>query len=149
MKFKKEDFYFQDKINEDWKVIQGYNNYSVSNLGRIKNNKSNLILEQILIGEYLYVWLKSDINKKFKYVRVNRIVAKAFIPNPFNKPCVNHLDYNHSNNNVDNLEWVTHKELRAYEITILKLAFISSWLSTTRKVSTRKKDGNILVHYIF
>ena len=41
---------------------------------------------------------------------IHRIVADAFIPNPENKPCVDHIDTNRTNNNVDNLRWVTYKE---------------------------------------
>ena len=52
--------------------------------------------------------LSKDGKVKLKYV--HRLVAEAFIPNPLNKPEVNHIDLNNQNNNVDNLEWVTHTE---------------------------------------
>jgi len=48
------------------------------------------------------------INKKVVYV--HRYLAENYIPNPYNKPCVNHIDGNPSNNSLDNLEWVTKRE---------------------------------------
>jgi hypothetical protein len=45
-----------------------------------------------------------------KYVYLHRVLAQCFIPNPENKPCINHIDFDRSNNSLDNLEWVTYKE---------------------------------------
>lgn len=47
---------------------------------------------------------------KYHHVLIHRIIAISFIPNPENKPCVNHKDGDKQNNNIDNLEWVTHSE---------------------------------------
>ncbi len=92
---------------EEWKIIQNYKNYSVSNFGNIKSNKTNKLLKPNFNKQnYAYVWVKNNDNV-WKRVRINRLVAQEFIPNPENKPCINHLDYNPSNNRVDNLEWDT------------------------------------------
>ena len=57
---------------------------------------------------YLIACLK--LNGKYKNLMVHRVVAECFIPNPENKPEVNHKDFNKENNHASNLEWVTHKE---------------------------------------
>ena len=102
------------KMMEEWKVIQNYKNYSVSNLGNIKNNKTNKILKPNFNKQnYAYVWIKNNDNI-CKRVRIHRLVAQEFIPNRDNKSCVNHLDYNPSNNCLDNLEWVTYQENTDY-----------------------------------
>lgn len=93
---------------EEWKSIKDIPNYDVSNLGRIRNNKTERILKPKLIRGYESVCLRKY-NKNI-HKRVNRLVAEAFIPNPLNKPLVNHIDYNPQNNNVNNLEWVTNSE---------------------------------------
>lgn len=94
-----------------WKKIIVDNietNYSVSDDGQVRNDLTNLILKQQDYQEYKTVGLY--INKKLKTCRVHRLVGQAFIPNPDNKPYINHIDGNRSNNNVCNLEWVTPKE---------------------------------------
>jgi len=67
-------------------------------------------------AEYLRVTLCKDGNSELVYV--HRLVAEAYIPNPENKPMVNHIDGNKQNNNVGNLEWVTGYEnrLHAFEL---------------------------------
>ena len=54
-----------------------------------------------------------------KQVLLHRLLAEKYIPNPENKPCVNHIDGNRSNNNIDNLEWVTYSENHKHAHRIL------------------------------
>ena len=99
--------------NELWKPVQGYKYYEVSNLGRIKNTKLNLLKAQRLTKTgYLIVDLKEDGKKRTRYV--HRLVAQAFIPNDENLPQVNHKDENKKNNCVENLEWCTAAYNNAY-----------------------------------
>ena len=92
---------------EIWKKIEGFGNYSVSNEGRVKNDKIFLKLSYNKRG-YSQVVLWNE--NKNKIQTIHRLVAQAFIPNPDNKPEVNHIDYNKTNNHVSNLEWATKKE---------------------------------------
>ncbi len=93
-----------------WRDIEGYEGlYSVSVNGEIYSHISNKKLKAVKYARnYLGVNLYK--NKKHKSQMVHRLVAKAFISNPKNKPEVNHIDGDPSNNNVENLEWVTPSE---------------------------------------
>jgi hypothetical protein len=55
--------------------------------------------------------------KKVEYL--HRLVAKYFIPNPENKPCVNHIDGNKKNNKASNLEWATYSENHRHAYSVL------------------------------
>ena len=91
---------------ESWKVINDFPNYEISNYGNIRN-KTRLIKAVPNKHGYNVVVLCDSIRKS---VNVHRLVALAFIPNPENKPCIDHIDGNKSNNHADNLRWVTSKE---------------------------------------
>lgn len=92
---------------EVWKDVVENPVYRVSNKGQVFNTKlcRNLALISDTDG-YLVVRL----NQPRKLVKVHRLVAKAFISNPYNKPQVNHLDGIKTNNCIENLEWCTAQE---------------------------------------
>lgn len=98
--------------DEIWKVIEEFPNYEVSNLGRVRNKeKKNIIAPIKGSNGYLSVRIRRNSGDREKpSLSIHRLVAKAFIENPDNKPQVNHIDGNKLNNNVDNLEWCTREE---------------------------------------
>lgn len=102
-------------MQEIWKDIAGYEGlYQVSNYGKVKSlNYNHTKTEKVLCkkqhkSNYVTVMLCKNGENKNKSIHI--LVASAFIPNPNSYPCVNHIDGNKKNNNVDNLEWCTHKQ---------------------------------------
>lgn len=109
-------------MEEEWRSIKGYEYYEVSNLGRIRswiNNKwrkrvtPRILSPYKLSKGYLGVSLSSTSNSD-KTLKIHRLVAEAFIPNPNNLPQVNHKDENKENNCVSNLEWCTNNYNLSY-----------------------------------
>lgn len=110
-------------MDEIWRDIKGYEKYyQVSNLGNIKGLDRIIAYKNGLNRLYKGISLKQELTKdgykrvvlmkegKKKRFMVHRLVAIAFIRNVYNKPYVNHLDGNKSNNVVSNLEWCTNSE---------------------------------------
>ena len=97
-------------MTEIWKDVKGYEGlYKISNYGDVWSERKQGLLKKGKCGrEYYRVVLTK--NKEKKYFDVHRLVATHFVDNPFEKPCVNHIDENKTNNHVSNLEWCTHKE---------------------------------------
>lgn len=95
-------------MKEEWKKIKGFENYSISNLGNVKNKNNELMTPQVSPTGYYTILLYK--NKKPYNKCMHRLVAENFINNPENKKIVNHKDLNKLNNNVNNLEWCTMKE---------------------------------------
>lgn len=108
---------------EIWKDIPGYEGrYQVSNLGRVKSldywrtGKAQIMKAKNHAG-YCRVVLWKD--GKAKEICVHRLVSLVFIPNPENKPYVNHIDGDRRNNKTENLEWVTAQENTIHSVTVL------------------------------
>lgn len=89
---------------EMWVKIFDFPMYSVSDKGRVRNDKSGRILRERKVAKYLGV----SLGGKNKYI--HRLVAVAFVPNPLSKKEVNHADGNRDNNHSYNLQWVTPSE---------------------------------------
>src|ERR1035441_217154 len=120
--------YYMNVTKEELRPIIGYEGYyEVNNLGdvyscerriRVKGNHLERTYKRKKLGQYLthdgylYVCLcKSSVSKN---LTVHRLVARAFIPNPLNKPEVNHKNFNTQDNDINNLEWVTGLENRQH-----------------------------------
>jgi len=95
---------------ELWKDIAGYENlYEVSSNGRVRSIVTGRILKASKAHPIYELVTLYKVDKRQRFY-VHRLVAQAFIPMIANKPHVNHIDGNHKNNRVDNLEWCTYKE---------------------------------------
>ena len=100
---------------EIWKDIVGYEGkYQVSNLGKVKSLDYRNTGKEKVIRQYKqkngYLQVKLHKNSKQKNFKVHRLVATVFIPNPENKPCIDHLNTIRDDNRAENLKWCTAKE---------------------------------------
>ena len=128
---------------EVWKNIEGFPNYSVSNLGRVKSHARDVMKNGSIVGipkeaqimtptiedRSGYAAVGLSVKLTTITVRVHKLVADAFIPNPENKPTIDHIDLNKLNNRVDNLRWATHKE--------------NNNNGGTSQIRVTSKDGNV------
>ena len=140
---------------EIWKKIKGYNDYFVSDKGRIKSIKSGE--ERILKptvdsqGKYLLICLSKK--GKVKLHLVHRLVAEAFKKNEKGLPQVNHIDLNKQNNSIDNLEWVSASEnsKHAYKNGVIKIPTYKGKFGKEHNKSLavvmRKPDGTEETYY--
>jgi len=94
---------------EEYKTIDDFENYEVSNLGNVRNKKTGRILKQ-RFDKYGYCRVNLYNDKKMTVKKIHQIVANAFIENPENKPIIDHIDGDKLNNNVENLRFATNIE---------------------------------------
>lgn len=99
-------------------IIKDFPNYDISPSGIVKNITTGKEIVKRVIRSYFYVDLKN--RGRRKNARLGRLVATIFIPNPENKPQVNHIDGDRFNDNVKNLEWCTFSENQRHKIRLSK-----------------------------
>lgn len=135
---------------EEWKDIPGYEGrYQVSNVGRVKSLpritydtigrckhlKGKIITLQLNTSGYpaFRIWSGG----KGKTIAVHRLLALAFIPNPDNKPYINHLNGVRTDNRVDNLEWCTPSENSTHACRVLKSVYVIGSDNPNAKLNER------------
>lgn len=110
--------------DEEWRPIEGFPRYEISNKGRVKSftnpKKPKILRPHQLKNGYLMVHLAKGEewgSNETECVRIHKLVANAFIPNPENKCHVRHINQDRTDNRVENLRWVTREESNADPIT--------------------------------
>ena len=139
---------------EIWKDIKGYEGqYQVSNFGNIRS-LDRLVYQQGRMQNYQGGSMNSFLNNSGYYTirlskdnhkkdfLVHRLVAEAFLPNPYNLPCINHKDEDPLNNHVDNLEWCTREYNTNYGTATLRRA-----LKMGHRLAQYDKNGNFITSY--
>ena len=129
----------------------GFPNYTITDDGRVfsldymHTGKKNELKPRLCCG-YNRITLCKD--GKEKYILIHRLVALAFIPNPYNLPQVNHKDENKKNNNVSNLEWCSIKYNNTYGTRLERCAEKQlNRKDKSRAVKQFTKDGKFIAEY--
>ena len=128
---------------ENWRLINGYDNYEISSHGRCRNNRTSRILKHGVnsMGYYTVNLSKDKISKNYQ---IHRLVADAFLENPLNKKCVDHIDGNPKNNMLCNLRWATTKENCANRSKLKNTS--SSYKGVTWNKKNKKWEARISIN---
>ena len=120
--------------HEEWKPVAGFESeYLISSHCRVWSNHSQKILKNKHVKGYQYVSLCSCGFRQER--RIHRMVAEAFIPNPYNKPTVNHINETKSDNRVENLEWATTREQNTHGTRTARAMANTNWAARTAKMN--------------
>ena len=156
-----QNIYHICKMEEIFKKLEDYSLYEISNLGRIKNIKTNKFIKQTIITKgYLGVYIYRDSWKKFVSIKVHRLIAETFIGKQENL-VIDHIDNNKQNNNLNNLQYVTNRYNIVKQKLFSKKGFIrknknvkiQTYTIEYRKPSEKRKSftsnniNNCINHY--
>lgn len=129
------------------KKIEGFDGYLVDDLGNVYSQKrKKLILRTPRDSNGYYrigLWNKG----RCKYIFVHRLVAEAFIPNPDNKPEVNHKNGNKTDNRVQNLEWSSRSENMKHAFRVLGKSPRRGVENPRSKIVLQIQDGKIIAEF--
>lgn len=136
-------------MTEQWKTIEEYPLYMASNCGRIKNTETNRILVGGLDKDgYRQVTLQTGDKQVCR--RICRLIAKTFISNPDNLPCVNHKDEIKTNDFVENLEWCTYEYNNIYGNRLKPISTEIWCVEMSKKFSsTRSAERETGIHHSY
>lgn len=155
----------EDLEGEVWIKMSEFDyKYSISNYGRVKSNErcrsvnihggKSLIKERILRlcinkthAGYWYASFHNKSGQSSKNIHIHALVAKHFIPNPNNLPCINHKDENSRFNSVENLEWCTYSYNNAYGTAKERAMATRSKNGISKKVGMFDKNMNLIQEY--
>lgn len=93
-----------------WKKIKRNENYSINESGDVRNNSTGMLKKTWVNSKNGYVCVDLWEDNKSTKETIHRLLAEAFIPNPENKPTVDHRDGDRKNNSLANLRWATYAE---------------------------------------
>lgn len=93
-----------------WKKLKRNNNYSINDNGEVRNDLTGKLKTPFINKANGYLTVDLYENNKSTKVTVHRLLAETFIPNPDNKPCVDHKDGDRQNNSLSNLRWATFSD---------------------------------------